>query len=81
MTVQVGKITHYFNNIGVAVAAVSDLIKVGDRVKISGHDKEYEQEITSMQIDKKQIPQAKKGDSVGLKVEQQVKEGDLVYRE
>ena len=81
MTVQVGKITHYFNNIGVAVVAVSDLIKVGDRVKISGHDKEYEQEITSMQIDKKQIPQAKKGDSVGLKVEQQVKEGDLVYRE
>lgn len=78
--VQIGTITHYFDKIGVAVVEVKKPIHVGEKVKISGHDKEFEQEIASMQMEHEQVKKAKKGDSVGLKVSQPVKSGDVLYR-
>lgn len=78
--VQVGKITHYYNKIGVAVVDVAAPIKVGDTIKISGHDKEFTQVVTSMQVEHMSIQEAKRGDQIGLKVDQPVKEKDLVYK-
>lgn len=78
--VQVGKVTHYYNKIGVAIIDVSAPIKIGDVLKISGHDQEFTQTITSMQIEYQQIEGAKQGDVIGLKVDQPVKEKDLVYK-
>lgn len=77
---KVGKIVHYYDKIGVAVVKVASSIKVGDRIKISGHDKEFEQEVASMQVEHQNINQAKKGDDVGMKVDQPVKDGDEVYK-
>ena len=77
---KVGTITHFYDKIGVAVINVLSPIKVGDRIKISGHDKEFEQEISSMQVEHQNIDQAKKGDNVGMKVDQPVKDGDEVYK-
>ncbi len=77
---KVGVIVHYYDKIGVAVVKVSAPIKVGDRIKISGHDKEFEQEVASMQVEHQNINQAKKGDDVGMKVDQPVKDGDEVYK-
>ena len=78
---QIGKITHYYDKIGVAVVKLSQKMKIGDKIKISGHDKEYSQVISSMQVEHEQITEAKKGDELGIKVEQSVKEGDVVYLE
>jgi len=78
--VQVGKITHYYDKIGVAVVSISAPIKVGDTIKISGHDKEFTQTVASMQIEHEQIKEAKKGQIIGMKVDQPVKENDLIYR-
>ena len=77
---KVGTVTHFYNKIGVAVINVLSPIKVGDRIKISGHDKEFEQEITSMQVEHQNIQAAKKGDDVGIKMDQPVKDGDEVYK-
>jgi len=77
---KVGEITHYYDKIGVAVVKVLAPIKVGDRIKISGHDKEFEQEIASMQIEHQNIQEAKKGDDVGMKIDQPVKDGDEVFK-
>ena len=77
---KVGVIVHYYDKIGVAVVKVSAPIKVGDHIKISGHDKEFEQEVASMQVEHQNINQAKKGDDVGMKVDQPVKDGDEVYK-
>jgi len=76
----VGKITHYFDKIGVAVVEVLAPIKVGDQIKISGHGNEFTQEVTSMQIEHEQVQEAQKGQTVGMKVDQPVKEGDEVYK-
>lgn len=80
MDTKIGKITHYFDRIGVAVLELIKPLAVGDEIKISGHDKEYVQKVSSMQVEHKQVEKAKKGDSVGLKVDQAVKEGDIAYK-
>ena len=76
----IGKIIHFYDKIGVAVVDVLAPIKVGDLIKISGHDKEFTQTVNSMQIEHEQIQTAKKGQGIGLKVDQPVKEGDLVFK-
>jgi hypothetical protein len=51
MDLLIGKITHFYDKIGVAVIEVTGhSIAVGDTVKISGHDQEFEQKVTSLQI-------------------------------
>ena len=76
---QIGKITHFFNKIGVAVLELNDKLKVGDTIVIVGHGKEFEQAVDSMQVEHEQVSEGKKGDAVGMKVSDEVKEGDLVY--
>jgi putative protease len=76
---QIGKITHYFGKIGVGVLELEGKLKVGDTIVISGHSKEFEQAVDSMQVEHEQVTEAKKGDAVGLKTEQPVKEGDSVF--
>jgi len=76
---KVGKVTHYYDKIGVVVIEVAKPLKIGDTIKISGHDKEFKQEITSMQIEHEQIQEAKKGQTIGLRVDQPVKENDEVF--
>lgn len=77
---KVGSISHYYDKIGVAVVDVIAPIKVGDRIKIVGHEEEFEQEVVSMQIEHENIQKAKKGDAIGMKVDQPVKKGDEVFK-
>lgn len=74
-----GTITHYFDRIGVAVVDVLATLKVGDKIKITGHDHEFEQTVGSMQVEHANVDKAGKGDQVGMKVDQPVKEGDEVF--
>jgi putative protease len=76
-----GRITHYFGDIKVAVIKIASPLKVGDSIRIAGgEDTDFEQEIKSMQIDHKEIKLAKKGNSIGLKVKEKVREDYLVYK-
>ena len=77
---KIGEIIHYYDKIGVAVIKVLSPLKVGDRVKISGHDKEFEQILASIQVEHQNIDQAKKGDEVGVKLDEPAKDGDEVYK-
>lgn len=76
----IGKISHYYDKIGVAVVDVLAPIKTGDEIKISGHDKEFTQKVAAMQIEHQEIKEAKKSQIIGLKVNQPVKEGDLIFK-
>ncbi|UCG92416.1 MAG: hypothetical protein JSV97_01500 [candidate division WOR-3 bacterium] len=76
----IGKVTHYFNKIGVGVVELTDgELKVGDTIHIKGHTSDFTQTVNSMQIEHEAIEKAKKGDSVGLKVDSVVHEHDEVY--
>lgn len=76
----IGKITHYFNKIGVAVIQLEDDLRVGDKIKIVGPHGEFEQVVESMEVEHKKITEAKSGESIGLKVNQKVKEGYKVFK-
>jgi len=76
----IGKITHYFPKVGVAVVELKKGMKKGDMIEIEGHGRSFQQEVKSMQIDKEDIEKAKAGDDIGLKVDEEVKENDQVYK-
>jgi len=78
--VPVGKIIHFYNKINVAVVELSDNLKQGDDIVIEGHGKEVIQKVASMQIEHKDIQLATKGQSIGMKTADAVKEGDLVFK-
>lgn len=75
----VGKVLHYYDNIGVAIVKLHKNLKVGDKVKFVRGDKEFEESIDSMQVEHKSITEAKKGQEIGIKVNQAAKEGTKVY--
>jgi translation elongation factor EF-1alpha len=77
---KVGEVTHYFTKIGVAVIDVTAPIKVGDRIAVKGMTTNFEQTVDSMQIEGKNIEEAKRGDDIGMKVADRVRMGDVVYR-
>lgn len=76
----IGKITHYFGKIEVGIVELSKPLKVGETIHIKGSSTDFEQAVDSMQIEHENIEKAKKGDVIGLKVKDKVKEGDEVYR-
>ncbi len=76
----VGKVTHFYNKISVAVVELCDELKLGDKIAIRGKTTNFEQVVESMQIEHKPIEVAKPGDKIGLKVKERVREGDVVYK-
>ncbi|MEM1515851.1 MAG: translation elongation factor-like protein [Candidatus Bathyarchaeia archaeon] len=77
---EVGRVTHYYSRIGVAVVSLIDTLSVGDRIFIRGATTNFEQNVESMQIEHKNVNIAYSGQSIGLKVNQRVREGDKVYK-
>jgi len=78
---QVGKVTHYFDKIGVAVVLIEESsLNEGDTIKIVDHENEFTQQVTSMQVNHQAVQTANKGDEVGMKVDQPVKDGALVFK-
>ena len=80
METEVGKVVHYYDKVGVAIVELSGKLAVGDTLKIKRGEDEFDQEVTSMQIEHESVESAKKGDAVGIKVDQKTKEGALVYK-
>lgn len=78
--VEVGRVTHYFTKIGVAVVELKAPLTVGDRIVIRGPTTDFEQVVESMQIEHKNVQRAEAGQSIGLKVAQRVREKDIVYK-
>ena len=75
----IGKITHYFGKISVAIVELSGVLKAGDKIHVKGGSTDFEQDISSIQIEHENVEKAKKGDAIGLKVDEKVREGDEVY--
>lgn len=74
------EVIHYFDKIKVAVLRANSPLAAGDKVRIiGGEDTDFEQMIESMQVEHNQIDQAKKGDEIGLKVKEKVRDGYKVY--
>jgi putative protease len=75
-----GEVFSYFSKISVAAIKLSKSLKKGDTIHIKGHTTDITQKVESMQIDGKNVEEAKKGSEVGIKVKDRVRPGDKVYK-
>lgn len=78
---EIGIVTHYFGHIGVAAVKIvdGDLV-VGDTLHIKGHTSDVTTRIESMQLNHAAVEQARKGDDIGIKVPDHVREHDKVFK-
>jgi hypothetical protein len=77
---EIGRVTHWFDKLGVAVLKLTAPLKVGDMVIFKRGEDEFEETISSMQIDHTEVGKAGKGDDAAVKLSREAKEGTQVYR-
>lgn len=78
--VEVGRITHFFSKISVAVVELTEPLKTGEMIMVKGPSTDFEQVVESMQIEHENIAAAAAGQSIGLKMMKPVREKDVVYK-
>ncbi len=74
----IGKVTHYYDRIGVAVVAVNETIRLGDTVLLKHGKRVFEQKVASLQVNHTPIHSAAKGQEVGMKVDEVAEEGTVI---
>lgn len=78
---RIGVVTHYFGKITVAIIKIEEEgLKIGDTIHFKGHTSDFTQKVESMELEHKAVPEAKVGDSIGIKVSEHAREGDVVYK-
>jgi putative protease len=77
---KVGVISHFYNKIMVAIVELEDTLNQGDSIEIAGPTTHLQLTADSIQIEHKDVTSAKKGQSIGLKVPEPVREKDVVYK-
>ena len=78
----IGRVTHYFDHLKVAVIQLGKggKLKVGDSIRIEGGELDYVQKVDSLQMDHESVSSVKAGDDFGTKVKKKVHEGYRVYK-
>jgi len=76
----IGKISHYFGNLGVAAMTLTDALQVGDEVHVKGHTTDFRQQIESLEVEHQKVPKASAGQDVAFKVNEKARSGDQVFR-
>jgi len=78
--IEIGRVSDFFAKPVVAGVDLKGTLKVGDVIRIKGNTSDMELTVTSMQIERTNVTEAKAGDSVGIKVSERVRRGDIVYK-
>jgi translation initiation factor IF-2 len=77
----VGTVTIFFAKPSVAAIEIaSGTLAIGDTIRIRGATTNFDQKIESMEIDRKPVPTAAAGQSVGIKVKERVRPHDKVFK-
>ena len=76
----IGKVSDFFAKPVVAGIGLSGTLRLGDKLHIKGHTTDFEVVVESMQINNVDVKEAKSGDSIGIKVGERVRRGDIVYK-
>ena len=76
----IGEVTHYFGHVNAAAVKLKKNLAVGDAIRIKGHTTDFTQSVTSMQLDHQPISVGKKGQEIGLEVNDRVRAADQILR-
>jgi translation elongation factor EF-Tu-like GTPase len=75
----IGKVIHYWTHLGVAGVELMGSLKMDDWVHFRGSTTDFQQRVTSMELNHRIINQAHAGQQVGILVADRVRVGDTVY--
>lgn len=78
--VPIGRVTHFYGKISVAVLSLKDTIRLGDTVHFLGRSTDFIQEVSSLQIEHQAISEAKPGMEVALRVDYPVRRRDTIFK-
>ena len=76
---EIGKIVHWYDKINVAVIKLAGKLSVGDKIKVKRHDSEFEETVSSMQLNHEAISSGKKGQEVAVMLSNKSHEGALIF--
>ncbi|MDD5192247.1 MAG: translation elongation factor-like protein [Candidatus Nanoarchaeia archaeon] len=77
---QIGEVTNFFEHVNAAAIKLTAPLKVGDTIEFKGGEIDFEQKVDSMQIQRKPVKTAKKGDEIGILVKDKVRKGYKVFK-
>jgi putative protease len=78
---KIGTVSHFYDKLGVAIVELNGTLSVGEKVKfVRGGTDLFEQIVESIQVEHKKLDSANKGDVVGLKTNEPVKEDTEVFK-
>ena len=75
----VGTVSHYFGKLQVGIVSLTADITIGNALRFHGHGVDFQQTVTSMQVEHAAVETASAGTEVGILVDQRVREGTEVY--
>lgn len=78
--VLIGTVSDFFAHVRVAGIDLAGPLKLGDQIRIKGHTTDLDLIVSSLQIDRRDVSEARAGDSVGISVPERVRKGDRVYK-
>ena len=77
---EIGEVSNFFAHVNAIAVKLKAPLKIGDTIKVKGGENEFEQAVESMQIDRKDVSSAKKGDEVGIIVKDKARKGYKVFK-
>jgi selenocysteine-specific translation elongation factor len=78
--VEVGHVSDFFAHHVVAGINLTNTLKQGDTIHITGHTTEVEMVVESMQLNNANVSDASAGQAIGIKVPDRVRQEDTVYK-
>lgn len=76
----IGTVTHFYNEISVAIVRFKENVPVGTVLYFKGATTDFKHPVESMQYNHAPVTIAPRGKQIGIKVPQRVREGDSVHR-
>lgn len=80
METKIGAVDDFFAKVCVVALVLEGDLQVGETIHIKGHTTDITQQVQSMQVQHQAVTKAKKGDSIGIKVDDRVRKGDIIYK-
>jgi len=80
MEIEIGRVTHYYNHLSVAVLSLTASLKLGDKIHVSGHATDLTQRVASLEVNHHSVEWVQPGEDLAIKVNGLVHPHDKVFR-
>ncbi|MGH8721170.1 MAG: hypothetical protein ACREU4_04265 [Burkholderiales bacterium] len=78
---RIGVVTHFYGAPSVAIVKLeTGTLRIGDTIHIQGHTTDFSQRVDSQQVEHAAVNEVGPDDDFGVRVDQHVREHDVVYK-